>query len=104
MRFGNKDAIIREQRQKRFDNRVNIFDMRENIRRGDNLRAAGLCDDLIDSGAVHEGDQRGDAAFDGELAGVGRLDAVNRAARCKIREQRAVVGADVDDQVLFESG
>src|SRR5437660_292935 len=62
--------------------------------------ALSFSDNRIDGGAVHEGDQRGDAALDGELAGVGWLDAVDGAARREIREQRTVVGANVDDQIL----
>src|SRR4029077_13659274 len=58
---------------------------------------------LRDRGAsrlpIHEGDQRGDVAMVGYLAGLRGLDTEDRSARAKVAQQCSVIGTDVHDQV-----
>ena len=69
---------------------------------GDDLGGAILALHLAGDGLAEIALQGRDAAAVGDLGHVGRLDAENAvAAVLEVRDQRAVIGADVDHQIIF---
>src|SRR5215470_12814399 len=99
VRFGYEHAVGTDEIENAFDDRMHILDMRKAIRRRHHARAAVLALDLGGhrrGEVAHEG---WDAAAVGDLADLGRLDAED-AVVLEVREQRAVIRADVDDEIL----
>ena len=102
MRFRDEHAVGRKHFHDAFDDRVDVLDMRETIRGGDHLGGAVLFLDLARDILGEIALQRRNAAVVGDLRHVGRLDAENAvAALLEVRDQRAVVRADVDHQIVL---
>ena len=102
VRLRDEDPIVVQHRQDRFDDLVDVLDVREHVGRRDDLRAPVLLDDLRGGLRPEERVDGRDAALHRDLEGVGRLDAAHAvAALVEIRQQRAVVRPDVDRQRLF---
>ena len=102
VRFRDEHAVGRQHLDDALDDRVHVLDMREAVGRGDDLGGAvlvlHLARDLLGEVAL----DRRDAALVGDLGDVGRLDAENAvAALLEVRDQRAVVRADVDDEIVL---
>ena len=102
MQLGNERAAGLEHIDNAVDDRVHVLDMGKAVRRGDDAGRPVLAPDLAcDGGAEITLDGR-DAALVGDVADVGRLDAQHAmAAVLEVRQQRAVVGADIDNQIVF---
>ncbi len=84
------------------DDGMHVLDMGKTVRRGDQLGgpmrgqhfARGVLAEITLDGR--------DAARVGDVADVGRLDAENAVAGfLEVRNQRAVIRADIDHQILF---
>ena len=73
--FGDKDAAVVEEFEDAIDDFMDVFDMGENIGRGEHAGFALRGQGGFHGGAIEEGNEGVDAAFLGELAGVGGLDA-----------------------------
>ena len=101
MRLGDEDAVVLQHLDDAVDDRVHVLDMGETIGRRDHAGRAVLALDLARHLGAEIALERRDAALIGDVADVGRLDAEHAvAALLEIRQQRAVVGADIDDEIV----
>ena len=102
MRFRDEHAVGAEHFDDAVDDGVHVLDMGEAVGRGDDARRAVLA--LAPRARRRCRNSAGWSGCRGSLAilrDIGRLDAENAvAALLEIRDQRAVVGADVDDEIV----
>ena len=93
---------VAKHRDNAVDDRVHVLDVGKTVRRRDHARGAVLARNLargLDAEIALDG---GDAAAVGDVADVGRLDAEHAVSRrLEIRQQRPVIGADIDDEVVL---
>ena len=101
VQFGNERTAGRQHIDDAVDDRVHVLDVGEAVRGSDDAGRPMLAPDLAcDGGAEITLDGR-DAALAGDVADVGRLDAQHAmAAVLKVRQERAVVGADIVLQLI----
>ena len=100
MRLGDEHAVRPEEIENGLDDRMHALDMREAIRSRHDARLPVLALDLGRHRRGEVAHQGRNAAAVGNLADIGRLDAEDPvAAALEVRQQRAVVRADVNDQV-----
>src|SRR6202011_1464733 len=102
MGFANEDSRVAEQRENAGHNVVNVFDVGENVRRRDDLSFSLFRRRLLRDLLIKKGNHRRNSAFDGQLRRVRRLNAEDsHAVFLEVAQERAVVGADIDDQLLW---
>ncbi len=100
VRLRNKHAIVVEQLQDGAHDLMNVLDVRENVRRRDDLRLLPLLDDLFRNLTTKVGLNGRDAAIARDLTDVFRRDPLHLVLLLKVAQEVAVVGADIDNQVL----
>ena len=102
VRFGNEHAVGRKHLDDAVDDRVHVLDVGKAVGGGDDARRSMLTLDLacgVDAEIALDGR---DAPAVGDIADVGRLDAEHTvAAVLEIRQQRAVIGTDIDHEIVF---
>ena len=84
------------------DDRVHVLDMGEAVCGGDQCGRAVLALDLARHLGPEIALEGGNTALVGDCADVGRLDAEHAVAGVlEIRQQRAVIGADIDHEIVL---
>jgi len=102
VRFRDEHAVGRQHLDDAFDDGVNILDVGEAVRAGDDLGGAVLFLHLTGDGLAEIALQGRNAAAVGDLRHVCRLDAENAMATVlEIGNERAVVRADIDDKIIL---
>src|ERR1019366_4406063 len=98
MRLGDEYAAVLQHLNDAVDNRMHILDMGETIGGRDDARRPMLALDLARHFDAEIALERLYAALVSDVANVRRLNAEHAmAAALEVRQQRAVVGADIDD-------
>ena len=100
VRLGDEHAVGRQHREHAVDDLVDAFDVREDVRRGDDLRNPAFPDDAPGDGGAEKAHDRPDAPLVREIGHQRRLDPADRMSRrAEVLEQRAVVRSHVDDEL-----
>ncbi len=100
--FDDEGAVIGQHRHDAFHEGVQVADMVEGVGRDDRLRGPALGAELFGFIGREIADMDLDALFPGELGDIGgRIDAEGlRAHGVQFRQQKTVIAADVDDEIV----
>src|SRR5262245_43644654 len=102
MGLADEDATQSEQVDDARHDLMDVFDVSEHVRCGDDLRLPVLLDDGLRSARAEERNDRRDAVFERDLRRVRRFDSTNaEACVFEVAEERTVVRADVDDEIVL---
>ena len=101
MGLGDENTIVAQEGQNSGHDVVDIFDVGENVRRRDDLSFSLFSRRLSRDFLCKKRNHRWNPALDRQFRGVGRLNPKHaHAVFLEVAQERAVVGTDVDDQLI----
>jgi hypothetical protein len=101
VRLRDEHAVRADEIENALDDRMNVLDMGEAVRRRHDARGPVPALHLGRHRRSEIARERRDATVARDLTDLGRLDAEDAvAAVLEVREQRAIVGADIDNEII----